>query len=129
MRRSRTSTLILAVFVGLFGASLSWAVAQAAMTKDQIKAEVEKSYGVSVLHMTEIEVSGRPALAVKVMNKGGNDNRAFQVNTLLIDPDTGHLVSAYRSLPDGFNYSDVLPNIPNKQPSDLLSSPNAHPWR
>lgn len=126
---SKASVLALAACAGFLGTILLIAPAQAAMSKDEIKAEVEKIYGVSVLHMTETEVAGKPALAVKVMNKGGNDNRAFQVNTLLIDPDTGHLMSVYRPLPDGFAYSDVLPNNPNKQPSDLLSSPDAHPWR
>jgi len=99
------------------------------MTKDEIKAEVEKTYGVVVLRMKEDEVAGKRALLVTVMNKGGNDNRAFQVNTLVVDPESGHLVSIYRPLPDGYQFSQILESEPNKQPSDLLSTPSAHPWR
>jgi len=105
------------------------APAAAAMTKDEIKAEVEKTYGVVVLRMKEDEVAGKPALLVTVMNKGGNDNRAFQVNTLVVDPESGHLVSIYRPLPNGYQFSQILESEPNKQPSDLPSTPSAHPWR
>ena len=99
------------------------------MSNDEVKAAVEKAYGVTVLRMKEAEFSGKPALAVTVMNKGGNDNRAFQVNTLLIDPDTGRLVPVYRARPDGYQLSDILESDPNKQPSDLLATRNAHPGR
>ena len=116
----------LACLVGLDNLS---APAAAAMSKDEVKAEVEKTYGVAVLRMKETEIEGKPALAVTVMNKGGNDNRAFQVNTLLVDPDTGHLVPVYRALPDGYQFSDILESNPNKQPSDLLATRNAYPWR
>ncbi len=114
---------------GLAGLAAPSAPASAAMPNDEVKAEVEKTYNVVVLRIKETELAGKPALAVTVMNKGGNDNRAFQVNTLLIDPDTGHLVPVYRALPSGYATSDILESDPNKQPSDLLATRDAHPWR
>lgn len=127
---TRTAAVLAAAAVAvLLGLAASSGPAAAAMTKDEIKAEVEKNYGVKVLRMTDGEVAGQPALLVTVMNKGGNDNRAFQVNTLAIDPATGHLVPVYRVRPDGYQFSDILESEPNKQPSDLLSSRDAHPWR
>lgn len=125
------SVHLLAAFAlaGLAGLAALSAPAAAAMSNDEVKAEVEKTYGVIVLRMKEAEFAGKPALAVTVMNKGGNDNRAFQVNTLLINPETGHLVPVYRALPDGYQFSDILESNPNKQPSDLLATRDAHPWR
>lgn len=120
------AAVVLAVIAGLAAPS---APASAAMSHDEVKAEVEKTYGVTVLRMKEVAIAGTSALAVTVMNKGGNDNRAFQVNTLLIDPDTGHLVPVYRALPDGYQLPEILESDPNKQPSDLLATRDAHPWR
>ena len=127
---AKSAFLLAAIgLIGLAGLANLSAPAAAAMSNDEVKAEVEKAYGVTVLRMKEAEFSGKPALAVTVMNKGGNDNRAFQVNTLLIDPDTGRLVPVYRARPDGYQLSDILESDPNKQPSDLLATRNAHPWR
>ena len=125
MRRKACLCASAALAAAMALASLA-APAAAAMTKDQIKAEVEKTYGVVVLRMTEDEVAGKPALLVTVMNKGGNDNRAFQVNTLVIDPESGHLVSIYRPLPDGYQFSQILESEPNKQPS--LPRPGSLRW-
>ncbi|HLI12732.1 MAG TPA: PepSY domain-containing protein [Alphaproteobacteria bacterium] len=125
----RKAVLFAAIgFAACVGMGPPGASASAALSQDQIKAEIEKTYGVSVLRMKEIEVAGKPAYAVTVMNKGGNDNRAFQVNTILVDPESGHLVSAYRIMPDGYDFSDVLETNPNKQPSDLLARRGNHPW-
>lgn len=124
-----TAVAFAAGFTGLLLLAIGSAPAMAAMSKDEIKAEVEKTYGVAVLRMREADSAGKPAFAVTVMNKGGNDNRAFQVNTLLIDPDTGHLVSSYRLLPDGQQFSDIIDADPNKQPSDLMQSSGGRPWR
>ncbi len=119
---------VLAAFA-LAGLAALTAPASAAMSNDEVKAEVEKTYNVVVLRMKETELAGKPALAVTVMNKGGNDNRAFQVNTLIIDPESGHLVPVYRALPSGYASSEILESDPNKQPSDLLATRDAHPWR
>lgn len=122
---------VLAAFAlaGLAGLAAPGAPASAAMSNDEVKAEVEKTYNVVVLRMKETELAGKPALAVTVMNKGGNDNRAFQVNTLIIDPESGRLVPVYRALPSGYASSEILESDPNKQPSDLLATRDAHPWR
>ena len=125
MARALTAVAI----AGVAGLAAPSPPASAAMSRDEVKAEVEKTYGVAVLRMKETEIDGKPALAVTVMNKGGNDNRAFQVNTLLVNPDTGHLVPVYRALPDGYQLPEILESDPNKQPSDLLATRDAHPWR
>jgi hypothetical protein len=126
---SKASSLAAAALAIGLGMGIAGTPAVAAMSHDQIKAEVEKTYSVSVLRVKETEVGGKPALAVTVMNKGGNDNRAFQVNTLIVDPNTGHLVSVYGSRPDGYRFSEILESDPNKQPSDLLSRQGEHPFR
>lgn len=72
------------------------AVALAAMTADQVAKKIAADYGVQVLGVeTATGADSKPVFAVKVMNKGGNWNHAFQVNTIAVDPQTGEPVVQY----------------------------------
>ena len=66
--------------------------AVAKMPADEVKASIEREYGVRVLRIVEVERAGRTVYAVTVINPGGDFNEAFQVNTLAVDPDTGALI-------------------------------------
>ena len=66
--------------------------AAARVPVDEVKASIERDYGVDVLRIVEVEIAGRTIYAVTVMNPGGDFNEAFQVNTLAVDPDTGALI-------------------------------------
>lgn len=72
------------------------AAALAAMTADQVAKKIANDYGVQVLGVeTATGADGQTVFAVKVMNKGGNWNHAFQVNTIAVDPATGEPVVQY----------------------------------
>lgn len=92
------STLLL--IVGL--AVLLLPQAGMAASKEKIKAMLEQAFGVEVLRLRETEVDGRPALAATVMNRAGNSNAAFQVNTLIVDAETGALLPQFRHLSSGY---------------------------
>lgn len=83
-----------------------------AATQEEIKEMLEKRFGVEVLRMRETEVDGRAAIAATVMNRGGNSNAAFQVNTLVVDKETGNLVPQFRHLPSGYSVGGGGPNDP-----------------
>lgn len=67
-------------------------VAQAAMTKDQVAAKIEKEFKVKVLRVEPMTEDGKPVFAVTVMGSGGDWNHAFQVNTIAVDAATGQPV-------------------------------------
>lgn len=81
--------------VVLFGGSFP-SRAQSAMDPAQVTARIEAAYPVKVLTVREIEDNGRPAYAVVVMNEGGDFNEAFQVNTIVVDRETGKPISQFR---------------------------------
>lgn len=70
------------------------AIAQ--MSEQQLRAGIEKAYGVRVLKMKPAMVAGKQAYLATVMNPGGAFNEAFQVNTLAIDAATGKLLPGFR---------------------------------
>jgi hypothetical protein len=94
-RRVLFALSLLAVFA--LGAPAS---AQAPGTKE-IADRLAKDYGVTVLKTADGEIDGKPVLFVTVMNEGGNENDAFQVTTLAVDPATGELISQYRTTTNG----------------------------
>ncbi len=69
--------------------------AQAAMTKEQVAAKIEKEFGVKVLRVTPTTEDGKALFAVTVMSGGGNWNHAFQVNTIAVDAATGEPAVQY----------------------------------
>ncbi|MDH3699950.1 MAG: hypothetical protein OEU46_01440 [Alphaproteobacteria bacterium] len=86
--------LFLVVFAGL--------PAHAANARDMALAErIAKTYGVTVLKITNAEQSGKQVLLIAVMNPGGNFNEAFQVTNLVVDRQTGRLISQFPHAPTG----------------------------
>lgn len=75
--------------------------AEAALSADQVKRQVETRYGVTVLRIKPVTEQGRSAYAVTIMNPGGAFDEAFQVNTLVIDAETGRPIIQYRQGPGG----------------------------
>lgn len=99
MRKNRPSIcLASSILAVLF---LAAPAAAQAVGKKEIADRIAKTYGVTVLKTAEGEAGGKPVLYVTVMNAGGNDNGAFQVTTLEVDPATGNLISQYRTTPTG----------------------------
>lgn len=91
--------LVLAAGLGLSVAGP--VAAQALMSESAARAALEKEYGVQVLRVEPGEQDGVPVFVVRVMNPGGNFNEAFQVNTLVVDRQTGNLVRQFRHGPSG----------------------------
>ncbi len=81
--------------------------ALAAMSADQVAAAIAEAYGVSVLKVVAAENEGRTVYRVTTMNPGGDFDEAFQVNTLIVDADTGKLVSGFRHRASGYNASQA----------------------
>ena len=63
--------------------------ARAEMSADEIRNKVAADYGVTVLKITPVESASGTRYAVTVMAPGGNRNHAFQVNTIVVDSETG----------------------------------------
>jgi hypothetical protein len=69
--------------------------ARAEMSADEIRNKVAADYGVTVLKITPVESVSGTRYAVTVMAPGGNRNHAFQVNTIVVDSETGKPVILY----------------------------------
>jgi hypothetical protein len=108
------------MLIGL--AALIPSAAQAAMSEAEIKAALEKQYPVQVLRQRPAELDGKAAVAVTVMNKGSNSATAFQVNTLLVDPDTGKLLSQFRHKASGYETAPRLGGAPHSEGQEGLAS-------
>ena len=68
------------------------AAARPELGEDEVQALLREGLGVEILKIEVIESDGRPAYGVTVMNPPGNDNRAFVVETLVVDGATGGLL-------------------------------------
>lgn len=66
-----------------------------------IADRIAKEFGVTVLKTAAGDIDGKTVLYVTVMSPGGNSNSAFEVTTLAADPETGDLISQYRTTPTG----------------------------
>ena len=71
-----------------------------------------------VLRISPGTADGRNVFVVTVMNPPGDFNEAFQVNTLVVDAETGRLVPQFRHLPSGQSFSGAARNVPNRQSPD-----------
>ena len=100
--------------------------AKAAMTQSQITAAIEKSYDVRVLKIYADKESGKNVFRVKVMYNGGDWNTAFQVNTIVIDAETGERVAQFKHQSSGRSLPGNYDSMPNRQPPDAL---RRHIWR
>ena len=107
----------------VFGATLALgaAPAGAALSADQVKRQVETRYGVKVLRIKPVTEQGRSAFSVTIMNPGGAFNEAFQVNTLLIDAESGRPIIQYRQGPGGLKLA--APPVSSRTSPDTASTP------
>ncbi len=92
----------------------------AAMTANQVKAKIAKDFGVKVLKVRPAKADGRKVYLVTMMNPGGDFNEAFQVNTIIVDAETGKLVSRFRHRASGHDPNEALSFAPNRQPTGTL---------
>ncbi len=77
----------------MVGAIVSLAApAGAEMSVDAVIQQIEADYAVTVLRVKPMTDDGRRVFAVTIMNPGGDFNEAFQVNTIVVDAETGNLV-------------------------------------
>ncbi len=76
--------------------------AGARLSPDELKQQIEQTYPVQVLRIRAIKADGKAAYAVTVMIRGGDFNDAFQVNTFIVDADTGALIPVFRHLASGY---------------------------
>ena len=107
---------------GLLGAMLVMPLPTvAAMSADQVSAKITKVFSVKVLRTRPGQADGRRVYMVTIMNPGGDFNTAFQVNTLIVDADTGKLVSGFRHRASGYDPNPAPPFIPNLNSPDTLS--------
>jgi hypothetical protein len=95
--------------------------AQGAMTAQQASDSIERQFGVKVLKISKTTFAGKSVFLLTVMSPGGNENSAFQVSRLAVDPDTGRLVSGFRHRRSGYDYAEGDgANETNRQPTGVL---------
>lgn len=87
------------------------ATGRAAIGKSEAVKMIEKAFDVEVLRARAGQIDGRGVWLLTVMNRGGNFNTAYQVNTLAVDRDTGKLVPAFRHTESGY----VLPGADTRE--------------
>jgi len=100
--------------------------ANAAMTQSQVAAATEKSYDVRVLKIYADKENGKSVFRVTVIYNGGDWNTAFQVNTIVIDAETGERVAQFKHQSSGRSLPGNYDSMPNRQPPDAL---RRHIWR
>jgi len=93
------------------GLALSPTAGAAELSAAEVGQQIAKTYPVNVLSVRDIEVDGRIAYAVTVMTKGGNFDDAFQVNTIIVDADTGKLIPVFRHRDSGY----ILPDAGDRE--------------
>jgi hypothetical protein len=116
------------LLTGLLAAviALPAANAEAAMSKDQVAAQVAEEFGVQVLDVRPETADGKAVFVVKIMFLGGNFNTAFQVNTWVVDAETGKRIPQFRHRSSGHELSGGNRSRANRQPVDAL---RGHVWR
>lgn len=107
-RLIRRNSLAAAAGLALFclGAMAMAAPAVAQLSTDEAGKKLAETYIVRVLDVRLAEHDGKPVYAAKVMRTGeGAGNAAFMVTTLLVDPMTGNLISAFEHGTTGYETS------------------------
>ncbi len=97
------------------------APARAEMSADAVKQKIEADYAVTVLRVKPMTGGGRRVFAVTIMNPGGDFNEAFQVNTIVIDAETGQLIIQYRQGPGGLR--SAAPPVSSRTGPSTASTP------
>ncbi len=100
---------------------MSAAPARAEMSADEVASAIAEVYGVTVLRVVPVKEDGRSAFRVTIMNPGGDFDEAFQVNTLLVDAESGKLVSGVRHRASGYEASQAASFETNRHAPDTLS--------
>lgn len=97
----------------------------AALTQEEAAEQVAERYGVEVLKTEAILQDNRPIILLTVMQPGGNDNAAFQVNTIGVDAKTGEVIPGFRRLETGSLTSGGAPaaNIDERIPFRVEGQP------
>ena len=124
MNKSSAIGILFGVFSMLLCATA--ATASATISKRTILANIEKEYDAKVIKMFIGNDMGRSVYFVRVMFNSGNYNTAFQVNTLVIDAQTGKRLPQFRHGPSGRQLSGTMDNSPNRQSPGAL---RGHIWR
>ena len=97
------------------------------LSPDELKRQIEQTYPVQVLGIRAVKADGKAAYAVTVMIRGGDFNDAFQVNTFIVDADTGVPISVFRHLASGYVLSDGGKRDTNRQWPDAAQAGST--WR
>ncbi len=103
------------------GMAVSGAPAGAEKSADEVASAIAEAYVVTVLRVVPTKEDGRSAFRVTVMNPGGDYEEAFQVNTLLVDAESGKLVSGFRHRASGYEASQAASFKTNRHAPDSLS--------
>ena len=68
-----------------------------------------ETFDVQVLRIRAGQIGDRRVWLITVMNRGGDFNTAFQVNTLAVDQATGEMVPAFRHRSSGYELPAAAP--------------------
>ena len=117
--RGKVNPLLLITLLAA-GLVLTSAARAGPVSADEVRQQIEQSYPVKVLRIRDMEADGRAAYAVTVMAKGGDFDDAFQVNTFIVDADTGNLIPVFRHLDSGYVLPDGGDRDTNRQPTNAL---------
>ena len=98
---------------------LAAATPAAALTQEEAAAQIAEQYGVEVLKTDAVLRGNQPIILLTVMQGGGNDNAAFQVNTIAVDAKTGEVIPGFRRMETGRLSSGEAPaaTIEERSPS------------
>lgn len=69
-----------------------------------VRRDIERIYGVKVLGISRISRGEGRLFSVRVMTPGSDDNDAWQVNELLVDPASGRMVSGFQHRTSGYDF-------------------------
>ena len=83
--------------------------ALAAVSQSEAAKMVAQTFDVQVLRVRIGQAGNRRVWLITVMNRGGDFNTAFQVNTLAVDQGTGELVPAFRHRSSGYDLPAAAP--------------------
>ena len=117
------SLLRIWLFAGLLaglGLSVAPRPSWALMSEAQVRAAVENDYDVKVIQITPGIDTERVVFYVRIMYNGGNFNTAFQINTIVIDAETGKRIAQFRHGSSGRTLPGNFDSIPNRQLTDAL---------
>lgn len=96
MCRKFLPRLIVALGLLVVGFAASDYANAASLSNEELKQRVELEFGVTVLELRDLTQNGTPIVAVKIMNPSSDNNAAFLVRVIAIDPETGKLVPQFR---------------------------------